>query len=187
MQGTMAQLQRNLRDIARWRKAQQHLLEGSHGTAIPIYQDLIRCYPAIAELWFELGNSAAGNLDLPVANKAYRRARELASRNASLLGMIGQQYQSLRQLDEARTCYEAARAADPGSVDARINLAVWFEKERRLDEAWECVESCLDSHPRDDQARYFRAFLQHRRKNHQEAESELRQLIKDGPRYPYVK
>ncbi|MBK1816451.1 sulfotransferase [Luteolibacter yonseiensis] len=183
----MAHLQRNPRDTARWRKAQQHLLEGNHGAAIPIYQELLRRYPTIAELWFELGNSAAGKLDFPLANKAYRRARELASRNASLLGMIGQQYQSLRQLDEARTCYEAALAADPGSVDARIKLAVWFEKERRMDEAWECVESCLALHPRDDQARYFRAFLQHRRKNHEEAESELRQLIKDVPKYPYVK
>lgn len=182
----MAQLQRAPRDIAKWRKAQQHLLEGNHGAAIPIYEDLARRYP-MPELWFELGNSAAGKLDFSLANKAYRRARELASGNASLLGMIGQQYQNLRQLDEARSCYEAARSADPNSVDARINLAVWFEKERRLDEAWECVESCLASHPGDDQARYFRAFLQHRRKNHHDAERELRQLIKDGPRYPYVK
>ena len=72
-------------------------------------------------------------------------------------------------------------------VDARINLAVWFEKERRLEEAWECVEACLAKHPRDDQARYFRAFLRHRRKQDAAAETELRDLIKDGPQYPYVK
>lgn len=187
MQGTLVQLHRNPRDIARWQKAQQQLLGGNHGPALSSYRALARRYPAIAELWFELGNAASGDLDFPLANQAYRRARELASGNASLLGMIGKQYQSLRQLDDARTCYEKARAADPDSVDARINLAVWFEKERRLDEAWECVESCLAQHPKDDQARYFHAFLQHRRKNHQEAERELRQLVNDDPRYPYVK
>ena len=72
-------------------------------------------------------------------------------------------------------------------MDARISLAVWFEKERRLDEAWECVEACLAKHPRDDQARYFRAFLLHRKKKNAEAETALRDLIKDGPQYPYVK
>lgn len=187
MHGTMAQLQRNPRDIARWQQAQQQLLGGNHRAALAGYRVLSRLYPAIAELWFELGNAASQELDFPLANQAYLRARELASGNASLLGMIGQQYQSLRQLDDARACYEKARAADPHSVDARINLAVWFEKERRLDEAWECVESCLAEHPANDQARYFHAFLQHRRKNHPEAERELRQLIKDGPKYPYVK
>jgi len=72
-------------------------------------------------------------------------------------------------------------------VDARINLAVWFEKERRLDEAWDCVEACRAKHPRDDQVRYFRAFLLNRKKQYAGAETELRDLIKDGPTYPYVK
>ena len=139
------------------------------------------------ELWFELGNAASGELDFAQANLAYRRTLELAPRKVSLLCSIGHQYQGLRQLDDARGCYERAVSVDPDSVDARINLAVWFEKERRLEEAWECVEACLARHPRDDQARYFRAFLLHRKKRDAEAETALRDLIKDGPQYPYVK
>ena len=64
---------------------------------------------------------------------------------------------------------------------------MWFEKERRLDEAWEQVKACLAKYPKDDQARYFRAFLLHRKKKELEAETALRDLIKDGPQYPYVK
>jgi tetratricopeptide (TPR) repeat protein len=184
---SLLQLQRSPKDVARWQNAQQQLLGGRPGPALAIYRTLARRYPAIAELWFELGNAASGELDFPLANQAYREALKLAPQNPSLLGMIGHQYQSLRQLDDARTCYERAVAAAPDMVDARINLAVWFEKERRLDEAWECVEACLAKHPRDDQARYFRAFLRHRRKQNAEAETELRDLIKDGPQYPYVK
>lgn len=182
-----AKLQSSPRELARWQKAQEQLLSGRFGPAFSGLRELVRKFPEIPELWFELGNAAAGDLDFAQANRAYHRARELAPRNAAFLGMIGLQYQGLRQLDDARNCYEQAVAADPDSVDARINLAVWFEKERRLDEAWECVEACLANHPRDDQVRYFRAVLLHRKKKHTEAEAALRDLIKDGPRYPYVK
>jgi tetratricopeptide (TPR) repeat protein len=187
MHGNLEQLQRSPRDLVRWRKAQEHLLGGRPGSARSDYRELIRRFPAVAELWFELGNAASGELNFELANQAYRRAAELAPQNTSLLVLIGQQYQGLRQLDDARTCFEHAVAADPASVDARISLAVWFEKERRLDDAWTAVEACLARHPRDDQARYFRAFLLHRQKKNTEAETALRDLIKDGPQYPYVK
>jgi tetratricopeptide (TPR) repeat protein len=187
MPGTLVHLERTPRDVARWQKAQQQLLGGQHGPALAAYRDLARRYPAVPELWFELGNAAAGELDFAQANVAYRRALELAPRKVSLLCSIGQQYQGLRQLDDARACYERAVTVDPDSVDARISLAVWFEKERRLDEAWECVEACFARHPRDDQARYFRAFLLHRKQRDAEAETALRDLIKDSPQYPYVK
>ena len=187
MNRDQAILERSPRDLARWQKAQQQLLSGRPGPALAGYRDLIKRHPGIPELWFELGNAASGELDFALANQAYRRALDLAPGNASLLSMIGQQYQGLRQLDDARTCFERAVAAAPDSVDARISLAVWFEKERRLDDAWEAVEICLAKHPRDDQARYFRAFLLHRKKRPAEAESALRDLIRDGPQYPYVK
>ena len=106
MKSDQAKLQRTPRDLARWHKAQEQLLGGRFGPALAGYRDLLRRYPAIAELWFELGNAASGELDFALANQAYRRARELASRNSSLLSTIGGQYQGLRQLDEARACYE---------------------------------------------------------------------------------
>lgn len=187
MNNDAIKLQSNLRDLVRLQKAREQLLGGRSGAALGGYRELTRRYPGVPELWFELGNAAAGELDFALANQAYHRARELAPRNAPLLSTIGNQYQSLRQLDDARACFEGAVAAAPDSVDARISLAVWFEKERRLDEAWDCVAAILAKHPRDDQARYFRALLLHRKKMNAEAETALRDLIKDGPQYPYVK
>ncbi len=182
-----ARMQRSPRDVARWRKAQENLLSGRHAAALSDYRDLSSRFPGVAEIWFELGNAAAGNLDFPLANQAYRRALELAPDNSSLISLIGHQFQSLRQLSDARACFERAVAANPESVDARINLAVWLEKDRRLAEAWDQVEACRARHPRDDQVRYFRAFLLHRQKLSGQAEMELRDLIRDGPQYPYVK
>ncbi|HEY3862521.1 MAG TPA: sulfotransferase [Verrucomicrobiae bacterium] len=176
----------NPRDAARWQQAKERLLGGRYREAVAGYRQLLAKYPASAELWFEFGNASAGELDFAAANSAYERALKLAPRSVPLLLLVAQQYQGLRQLDKARACLEQAAAADPASVDARISLAVWFEKERRLDEAWQCLEQCLARHPRDDQARYFRAFLLHRKGLNTEAETALRDLIRDGPRYPYV-
>jgi len=187
MKGTLAELQRSPRDAARWQQTQQLLLGHQYERALAGYDSLVRRFPKIAELWFELGNAAAGALDFPLATRSFRKALDLAPGNAALIGLVGQQFQNLRLLDEARECHVKALAANPDSVDARINLAVWLEKERRLDEAWDCIGECLARHPRDDQARYFRAFLLHRRKQPLEAEKALRDLIADGPRYPYVK
>jgi Tfp pilus assembly protein PilF len=187
VQGNLAQLQRSPRDTTLWHEAQQQILGGNHVSALNAYKKLTRRYPVVAELWYEMGNAAMGGLDFKLANQAYRRAAELAPNNANLLGMLARQYQGLRQLDDARACLERAVAAAPDAVDGLINMAVWFERERRLDEAWECVETCLAKHPRDDQARYFRALLLHRKKKDTEAETALRDLIKDGPQYPYVK
>ena len=187
MHGHSAQGQLSQRDVIRWQKAREQLLGRQFKEALVAYRTLTNRFPSAPELWFELGNAACGELDFAQANIAYRRARDLAPANASLLSMIGQQYQSLRQLDDARQCFQRAVTASPDSVDARISLAVWFEKERRMDEAWEQVEACLARNPKDDQARYFHAFLLHRQKKDAEAETALRDLIKDGPQYPYVK
>jgi tetratricopeptide (TPR) repeat protein len=187
MHGNPAQLRLSPRDAARWQEAQQQLLGGRYKAALSAYRALVNRFPSMPELWFELGNAASGELDFAQANHAYRRALALAPNNSSLLSMIGQQYQGLRQLDDARRCFARAVAVNPDSVDARMSLAVWYEKERRLAEAWEQVEACLAKFPRDDQARYFRAFLLHRQKKEAEAETALRDLIKDGPQYPYVK
>ena len=58
-----AKLQRTPRDLARWQKAREQLLSGRAGAALSGYQELTRRYPAVPELWFELGNAASGELD----------------------------------------------------------------------------------------------------------------------------
>lgn len=150
MYGALAQLQRSPRDSALWREAQEQILGGNHGPALPIYRRLTKRYSSVAELWYELGNAAMGELDFKLANQAYRRAAALAQNDANLLGMLARQYLGLRQLEDTRACLERAVAAAPDAVDGLINMAVWFERERRLDEAWECVETCLAKHPGDD-------------------------------------
>jgi Flp pilus assembly protein TadD len=183
----LARLERAPHAVAAWQKAQQQVMRGQHAPALASYRNLVKQFPSVPNLWAELGIAAAGELDFALASQASERAAELAADDSSLLITIGQQYHRLRRLDEACHCFEQAVAADPSSVHARLSLAAWFERDRRLDDAWECVEECLAQHRDDAHALYFRAFLLHRRGLNDQAETALRDLLKNGARDPNVK
>jgi len=171
-----AKLQRSPREVARWQQAQQQLLGERHDAALTSYHSLLQKFPGIAQLWFELGIAAAGDLDFALAQRAFARTEELAPNDPSMLILLGQQYHRLRQMDLARACFEKAVAAEPSSLQARLSLAAWYERERRLDDAWACIEACTTQHPQHPQVACVRAMLLHRKGRSQEAEAILREL-----------
>lgn len=177
MNTDLQKLQRIPRQFARWQNAQQQLVGGQPGTALPSYRDLAKRFPGVAQLWFELGVAEMGALNFTLAERAFRQAGELAPRDVSLLVLLGQQFHRLRRLEQARECFERAVAADPDSVHARLSLAAWLERERRFEEARICAESCLARHPREPQALCVRALLLHRQGQNAEAEAVLRELL----------
>jgi len=186
-QDDLAKLQRQPHVVASWHAAQQHLIQGRHALALNSYRNLVKQFPGVAGLWMELGIAAAGELDFALARQACGQAAALAAADADLLVSIGQQYHRQRRLDEASACFARAAAADPSSVHACLSWGAWLERDRRLDEARECVEGCLRRHPHDAQALYFRAFLWHRLGRNGEAETALRDLLKNNPPDPNVK
>ncbi len=177
MDSDLAKLKRSPADVARWQKAQQHVVSGRPGLALAVYRDLVKRYPGVDQLWFEQGVAAGGDLDFVLANQCLQRAAKLAPRDVSLLVLIAQQYHRLHRPDQARDCFRRAVAADPGSIHAQLSLAAWLERERKLEDAQRCVETCLAQRPRDAQAKYFHAFLLHRQGKNTEAEAILRGLI----------
>jgi len=174
------------RQIARWQKAQQLLVNGRPDQAISIYQELLKQFPDTARLWYELGFAAGKQLDFALADEACQRAAGLASKNVSLLVLLGQQYHWLRLPDRARACFEQAVAAAPASIHAQLSLADWYERERRLDDAWQCVEACVARDPQNAQVLCVKALLLHRRGQNSEAETLLRDLIQRGSPDPNV-
>lgn len=165
------------RHIARWQKAQQHLLNGRPDLAATIYQELLKQFPDTARLWYELGFAAGKQLEFALADDACQRAVRLASKNVSLLVLLGQQYHWLRRLDRARDCFEQAVATAPASLHAQLSLADWYERERRLDDAWRCVEACTARDPHPPQVLCVKALLLQRRGRNTEAETLLRDII----------
>ena len=184
MHRDLANLQRSAKDMARWQKAQQQLMGGRHASALASYEDLLKHFPGVAQLWFETGIAAAGELDFDFASQSFHKAAELDPRDFSLLILIGQQFHRLRRLDQARACFDRAVAIAPVSPVTRINLAMWLEREGQLDEATACIEASLAANPQDGQSRYFRAFLLHRQGRNTEAETALHHLIKSDTKDP---
>jgi tetratricopeptide (TPR) repeat protein len=168
-------------------KARQLLLSKSFNQAFSLYGTLVKENASDAAVWFEYGNAASALRHLEVAGRAWDRALDLAGGNAELIGLIGHQYQAMRQPEKARLCFARAATADPRSINPRISLAVLAEQNHRLDEARAAVEQCLAIDPRDDQARYFAALLDRRENQLERAERLLRELIASEPRHPYVR
>lgn len=187
MSSDLARLQCHPRQVALWQNAQQQLLNSRHAPALASYRNLVQRFPAVVQLWFELGIAAAGELNFELAEKAFGRAEELAAHDVSMLVLLGQQYHRLRRLAPARSCFERAVAAEPSSVHARLSLAAWYERELRLDEAWECVEACAAEHPRDLQVACVRALLLHRKGRNAKAEQVLRGVIDSASQDPNIK
>src|ERR1700761_1313148 len=104
--GDLARLQASARDGERWQAGQQLVLAGRFANALATYSDLVNRFPGVAQLWFELGIAAGGELDFARAVEALHRAAELASDDAPMLILIGQQFHRLRRLDEARDAFQ---------------------------------------------------------------------------------
>jgi tetratricopeptide (TPR) repeat protein len=182
MSEALDQLQRSSRDVVRWQKAQQHVLHQRYGLAQSIYSELTKRHGGVAQLWFEQGIVAMGELDFALADRSFCRTMELAPKDVSMLILLGQQYQRLRQMDRVRDCFERAVMANPSSRQALLSLAAWHEKERRLDDAWECIQRCVDRFPLDSQTLCAKALLLRRQDRNPEAELLLRDALKrDAP------
>ena len=185
-QTDLAKLEQSPQEVMRWQRARGQLQAGRPAPALAGYEELVRRFPGVVTLWFELGVAAAADLAFERAGQAFDRVEQLAARDPSLLVLLGQQYHRLRRLDRARGCFQRAVEADPSSTHARLSWAAWLERERRLDEAWEQTESCLARNPRESAALYYRAFLLHRKGRHAEAETVLRDLLKSGALDPNI-
>ena len=165
-------------DTAVWQKAQQMLLSCRFDRAIHNYREITRTTPDYASLWFETGMAAAGNLEFSLSRACLDMSVSLASNDASMLLLIGEQFQKIRMSSKARECAEKAVEADPKNIHCRLTLASYLERERRLSDAWECVEISLHMQPENSGAKYYRAFLLHRRGKNSESEAALRELLK---------
>ncbi|PWU21474.1 MAG: hypothetical protein C5B50_01615, partial [Verrucomicrobia bacterium] len=168
-------------------EARRLLLNGDYHRALPLYEKLTRHFPRLAEVWYEYGNAASKARQSGLADRAWRKAIEIEPQNAELIGMIGHQYQAIRQTQRALECFTQAAAADGRAINPRISLAVLLEKNHRLDEARAAVQECLRIDSADDQARYFSAVLDRREGRLENAEQSLHDLIASDPKHPFVR
>jgi tetratricopeptide (TPR) repeat protein len=165
----------------------RRLLESYDFTpALAAYEKLSKRFSHKARLWVEYGAAAAGAGQLDVADRAWEKALELEPGCSENLLQIGHQCKGLRQPEKARAWYEKASAADPQSINPRMALAILAEQNHHLASAREAVATCLEIDPRDDQARFYAAFLDRRENKLEDAEHRLRDLIASNPKHQYI-
>jgi tetratricopeptide (TPR) repeat protein len=154
--------------------------------AVAAYQRVIPQYQNRAQIWFEYGMAAAGNGQMDLAERLWHKAEELDPSNSEIMLKAGHHYQHLREPDKARLWFEKAAAVGPREINPRMALAILAEQNHRFAESRAAVASCLAIDPRDDQARYYEAFLDRRENKLEDAERRLRDLIASHPQHQYV-
>jgi tetratricopeptide (TPR) repeat protein len=176
----LAKLERSAQAMASWQYGQQCLRERRYAPARANFNTLTQQFPDVAKLWVGLGRAAAGELDFMLASQAFQRATELAPTEVGMLIFIAQQYSDvLRRMDRSVDCLQRAVAADPSSVTASCSLALKLERNRRLDEAFQCVDDGLARHPGEGMLLFVKAYLLHAKGLDGEAETILRDLLKN--------
>ena len=96
-------------------EARQLLLAHEFGRALAQYEKLTRQWPGEAVLWAEYGNAASGAGQFDLADRTWQQALGLAPGNAELIGMIGHQYQGMRQPEKALGLLRPGRGGGPAS------------------------------------------------------------------------
>jgi tetratricopeptide (TPR) repeat protein len=176
----LAILERSPQAVASWQFGQQCLRHRRYAPALASFKKLVQQFPGVAHLWVELGRAAAGELDFTLAGQAFDRATALAATDLRILMFVSQQYcDVLRRMDESVDCLKRAVAADPSSVEASCSLALRLERNRRMDEAFQSVNDCLARRPSEGMLRFVKAYLLHAKGLDSEAESVLRDLLKN--------
>lgn len=154
--------------------------------AVQAYEKLAQQFPNKTDIWYEYGCAACKHGQLLLADQAWNTAVQLEPWNGNLMLQVGHQYQSMRHPEAARDWFEKAIAVDPKSINPHMALAQLYEQTHRFAESRAEVAGCLTIDPRDDQARYYEAFLDRRENKLEDAERRLRDLIASQPQHQYV-
>jgi tetratricopeptide (TPR) repeat protein len=170
----------------RLQEARQLLANYNCAQALPAYEKLVRQFPFRSDVWLEFGSAARGADRLDLADKAWEKAAEVDPANTDLLVKIGHQYRDLRQAEKARAWYARAIEVEPAGSHPRIAMAMLLERDHRFVEARQEVDACLKADAKDEQGRYFEAFLDRRENKLEDAERRLRDLIAAEPKHQYV-
>lgn len=168
-------------------KARELTVDEDYPNALILYEKLARHRSQNVEIWLEYGGVASAMQKMDLAEQAWANVEKLHGNRCEILQMLGLQYLDAKFEKKAAQCFEKISAINPRHINARISLALLYEKTHRVDEAREAVERCLKIDPNDDQARYLDAFLNVRSNQLSKAESQLRDLISSNPAHEYVR
>ncbi|HWY30044.1 MAG TPA: sulfotransferase [Candidatus Acidoferrum sp.] len=150
------------------------------------YKKLLQQHPRHKDVLMNYGCISLVFGDPASAERAWQALQKRHPADARLLLKIGHNCANLRATEMAQKYYEVAAQADRKALDPRISLASLHEKGHHFQAAREVIQECFRIARKDDQVRYFSAFLYFREDKLDVAETELRDLIASNPRHEFV-
>jgi len=127
LQADLAKLEKSPQDLARWKRRRAAIACGPRQPARPRYHDLVKRFPMIVNLWFEVGAAAAADLDFALAREAFAHAEALAFRGLERAHCAGPAISPPPPAGPRPRLFRSGRLlAAPSSSHARLSWAAWL-------------------------------------------------------------
>lgn len=135
------------------RVAASALQGGDIQVARSLYDELARLHPDVAAVWLGLGNTYFLAGEYEAADRAYERARQLEPELVDAQIARARVAVRLRQLDQARSQYQAILAQHPGNPVALAGLGVVYDLTAQPALAQQTYRQGLAAHPGNEALR----------------------------------
>lgn len=110
-------------------------------------------YKSDATYWFNLGKTHADQGQSAEAESAYRQSLSIEPNNPMVLNNLGVLLWERQDYAGALDCFQKQSAADPSSLDAKLNVASAHVRLNELDKAVEIWRGVVRSHPDNTKVR----------------------------------
>ncbi len=167
---------------ARFNLASLYARSGEYNRAIAAYGEFIGRFPEVARARLALGNvylRTGRHAEAIAAYESLLGAKDADA--ADLYGRLGYAHAQLGQLGQAAVSYEKLVAANPDSLQARLQLGELYEQLERLDEARAEYRQILAADSLHAAARYRLARLLFFADQAEKAKAHLQQVIARNP------
>ena len=121
------------------------------------------------------------------AEQLLGRLENIAAGRAEWLQMAGQSYRMIQRPDRAIECLESALDASSDLFEARLELALLYERRHQLDSALEHAVECVDRNPTSSEARFLHGRVLRRLGRAIDAEPILREVAREQENHPIVR
>jgi tetratricopeptide (TPR) repeat protein len=155
--------------------------------SLGLFDRAVRKCPNNSLALVDASRAFGARFEISRAEELLDRLIQLNERSADVLHLAGQSYRMIFRAEKAMDCFRRALALGRHLTDARLELALLYERRHKLDEALGLIEECLQLDPEYHAAELIRARLLRRMKGETAAESILRSLVSREAVHPQIR
>jgi thioredoxin-like negative regulator of GroEL len=155
--------------------------------ALAMFETAVRKYPQNLVALVDASRAFGARFEITRAEAMLDRIMKLAANHPNLMHLAGQSYRMIFRPEKAIACFQRVVSMTKEIPDARLELAVLYERRHRVEEAYSLIEDCLRAAPDFLEAEFFRARLLRRMNDEPGAETVLRKLAANEQADPLVR